>query len=281
MSKTVITADSPIDFTHSQAERFGIKIIPLHITLDGKEYLDRVNIETEDMFRVYAEKKILPQSSAVSVAEYADFFGSIADEDTQIVHLSLSSNLSSTHQNALIAAKEIPGVFVLDTLHLSSSIALLAVKGAAMRDSGAGAEEIYTALSDMRGKVHTSFVLDTLAFMSKGGRCSPVTAFGANILGIRPMLEMTDGKLGIAKKYRGKIDAVQLTYVEQALERYDNIDKSLAVVCHCGTSPEQVGKLIKLAKKTGGFREVMEMQAGCTIATHCGPNTMGILFMTE
>lgn len=282
MKPVIISADSPIDFTAQQAQRFGIKVIPMHISLDGSEYLDGADITTPELFAAYREKKILPKTSAVAIAEYTEFFAGFLKDGFEVVHLSLSAQLSSTHQNAVIAATQLEGVYVLDTMHLSSSIALLAIKAAKMRDSGElSAKQIFEQLRGMREKVHTSFVLDTLTFMSKGGRCSGVAAFGANILGIRPMIEMNEGSLGVAKKYRGKPETVQLTYLQDALSQYKDIDDSLAVICHTGITPAQYAVLEKKAKEIGHFKEIMEMQAGCTISTHCGPNAMGILFMSR
>ncbi|NMP37078.1 MAG: DegV family protein [Clostridiales bacterium] len=282
MKPVIISADSPIDFTPEQAQRFGVKVIPMHISLDGREYLDGVDITTPDLFAAYRDKKILPKTSAIAIAEYSDFFSEFLKDGCEVVHLSLSSQLSSTHQNAVIAASQLDGVYVLDTMHLSSSIALLSIKAAQLRDSGElSAKDIFTRMQAMREKVHTSFVLDTLTFMSKGGRCSGVTAFGANILGIRPMLGMSEGSLGVVKKYRGKPESVQLQYLTDVLSQCPDIDDSFAVICHSGISEQQYEALEKKAMEIGHFKEIMQMQAGCTISTHCGPNAMGILFMSR
>ena len=279
MNKTVITADSPIDLSADQASSYGIEIIPLHVILDSEDYLDGVNITPDDIYNAYNEKKILPSTSAISVAEYETFFKKFIDKGYDVVHLSLSSAISSTHQNARIASMEMDNVHVVDTRRLSTGMAVLAIKGTEMAESGMSATEIASALTAMRDKVSTSFLLDTLTYMNKGGRCSALAVLGANILGIKPTIEnLNDGSLVVGKKYRGKSETVRRQYIDEKLSA-PGIDYSRIFVDHSGLPEEEIMSLKAYIEDNYNFREVLVSRAGSTISTHCGPGTFALMFM--
>ncbi|MBQ7956415.1 MAG: DegV family protein [Clostridia bacterium] len=279
MSKTVITADSPIDLSAEQAKRYGIEIIPLHVILDSKDYLDGVNITPDDIYDAFNEKDILPSTSAISVAEYQDFFKKFVDEGFSVVHLSLSSAISSTYQNACIAAMDYDNVHVVDTRRLSTGMAVLAIKGVEMALSQTPAAEIAANLTAMRDKVSTSFILETLTYMNKGGRCSSLVAFGANILGIKPTIEnQPDGSLTVGKKYRGKTETVRRQYIDDKLSA-PNIDYSRIFVDHSGIDEDELKELKSYIEDNYNFKEVLVSRAGSTISTHCGPGTFALMFM--
>ncbi len=274
-----ITADTPIDLSPEDAARFNITTIPLHVTLGDKSFSDGIDIVPEDIFKNYDENHTLPKTSAISVGEYEAFFKSFTDKGYAVVHLSLSSGISSTYQNAVIASEDMEDVYVVDTLQLSTGMAVLGIKGTEMRDKGIDAKTIYEKLLSMRELVVTSFVIDTLEYLYKGGRCSALSAFGANLFNIKPSIIMPDGCLHVGKKYRGKIDAVQVQYINETLKKYDDIDYDRIFITHTGTSPKQVKALKKVIAENCSFREILESTAGCTVTAHCGKNTMGILFM--
>ncbi len=279
MKKTVITADSPIDLSAEQASAYGIEIIPLHVILDSQDYLDGVDITPDDIYRAYNEKKILPSTSAISVAEYETFFRSFTDAGYDVVHLSLSSAISSTHQNARIASMELENVHIVDSRRLSTGMAVLALKGIEMIESGASAAEVASNLTAMRDKVSTSFLLDTLTYMNKGGRCSTLAVLGANILGIKPTIEnLNDGSLVVGKKYRGKSEAVRRQYIDEKLSS-PGIDYSRIFVDHSGIDAEEIEELKAYIEDNYDFREVLVSRAGSTISTHCGPGTFALMFM--
>lgn len=279
MKKTVITADSPIDLSAEQASTYGIEIIPLHVILDSQDYLDGVDITPDDIYRAYNEKKILPSTSAISVAEYETFFRNFTDAGYDVVHLSLSSAISSTHQNARIASMELPNVHIVDSRRLSTGMAVLALKGIEMIESGASAAEVASSLTAMRDKVSTSFLLDTLTYMNKGGRCSTLAVLGANILGIKPTIEnLNDGSLVVGKKYRGKSEAVRRQYIDEKLSS-PGIDYSRIFVDHSGIDAEEIEELKAYIEDNYDFREVLVSRAGSTISTHCGPGTFALMFM--
>ncbi len=279
MSKIVITADSPIDLSAEQATAYGIEIIPLHIILDCKDYLDGVDITPDDIYNAYNEKKILPSTSAISVAEYETFFSGFVSEGYEVVHLSLSSAISSTHNNARIASMEIPGVHIVDTKRLSTGMAVLAIKGTEMVAAGMNAAEIAANLTAMRDKVSTSFLLETLTYMNKGGRCSALAVLGANILGIKPTIEnLNDGSLAVGKKFRGKTSAVRRQYIDEKLSA-PGIDYSRIFVDHSGIDEDELLELKTYIEENYSFKEVLISRAGSTISTHCGPGTFALMFM--
>lgn len=281
MKKTVITADSPIDLSAEQASQYGIKIIPLHVILDSQDYLDGVDITPDDIYRAYNEKKILPSTSAISVAEYETFFRSFTDAGYDVVHLSLSSAISSTYQNAKIATMELENVHIVDSRRLSTGMAVLALKGIEMIESGASAAEVASNLTAMRDKVSTSFLLDTLTYMNKGGRCSTLAVLGANILGIKPTIEnLNDGSLVVGKKYRGKSEAVRRQYIDEKLST-PGIDYSRIFVDHSGIDADEIEELKAYIEDNYDFREVLVSRAGSTISTHCGPGTFALMFMYQ
>lgn len=279
MSKIVITADSPIDLSAEQATAYGIEIIPLHIILECKDYLDGVDITPDDIYKSYNEKKVLPSTSAISVSEYETFFSRFVSEGYDVVHLSLSSAISSTHNNARIASEDMPGVHIVDTRRLSTGMAVLAIKGTEMVASGMSAAEIASSLTAMRDKVSTSFLLETLTYMNKGGRCSTLAVLGANILGIKPTIEnLNDGSLAVGKKFRGKTSVVRRQYIDEKLSA-PGIDYSRIFVDHSGIDEDELLELKTYIEDNYDFKEVLISRAGSTISTHCGPGTFALMFM--
>ena len=160
-------------------------------------------------------------------------------------------------------------------------MSILVIKAAHMAEDGMSAQDIAEELEFLREKVDISFALDNLEFLAKGGRCSAVTALGANILGIRPALEMHDGKLGVCKKYRGKIDKVQLQYLTERLETTEEFDDEVAFLTHSPADEAQVSELVNAVKASGKFKEVIKAEAGCTITAHCGPNCIGFVALKK
>ena len=283
MNKPVmITADSTVDLSPELRERYDIRIIPLTITL-GEEhfYDDGVAFTPLDMYARYHQDGLLPKTSAPGVQEFLDFFGPLVRQGCEIVHLDISSELSNTYNAARLAASELEGVYVVDSRMLSTGVGLLAIEGAECRDRGLGAKEIAEHLEGLTGKVSTSFVLDTLEFMWKGGRCTGVAALGANLLRLKPGLEMKDGKLGVYKKYRGNIEKVYEQYIRERLEGKKVRPGHIFITESGEIEPEVVERMSRLALELSGCREVHHTMAGCTVSTHCGPKTLGVLFIEE
>ena len=282
MSKpVVITADSTCDLSEELKARFDIRIIPLTIGLGEKSYLDGVDFTTEDIYARYRADGTLPKTAAPGIQQFTDFFTEILNEGYEIVHLDISSELSGSFNNACIAASELEGVYTVDSRMLSSGVALLAIEGAECRDRGMSAADIAAHLRELTDKVDTSFVLDTLEFMWKGGRCSGVAALGANLLHLKPALEMRDGRLSVYKKYRGNIRSVYRQYVKERLASAD-IRPNHVFVTNSGEVPQEIiEELNDMVCAAVPGAEVHNSRAGCTVTSHCGPKTLGVLFLRK
>ena len=279
MHTVVITADSTADIPAELLARYDIHIIPLTIILGEESFLDGEDFTPEIMYSRYHADGTLPQTAAPSVQAFTDFFTPFLAQGAQIVHLDISSELSNAYNAARLAASELEGVYVVDTRSLCCGIALLAVEGAECRDRGMSAGEIAAHLTALREKVSTTFVLDTLKFMWKGGRCSGVTALGANLLNIKPVLEMRDGKLMIAKKYRGNRKSVYSKYLSEQLAG-KSIRTGHVFFANSGEiAPEALDEMEAQVRELSGAREVHRAVAGCTISSHCGPGTLAVFYI--
>lgn len=283
MARTLISTDSPADVPAEIRERYDIRVIPLHIILDDDCFEDGVNIQPDDLYAFYKKTGRLPKTSAVSVAEYTDFFKELTQDGSSVVHISFSSALSATHQNARLAAEDFDNVYIVDSKSLSTGIALLAIKAAQLAQDGLDAKTIAHEMEYKREKVVTTFILDKLEFLYKGGRCSGVAMLGANVLGIKPSIVMVDGKLQVGKKYRGKLENCQMQYVRDLLEQYaGRIDTDRAFLSRtAGVSDEQMKALQKEIHKTLKFKEYIVSTVGCTITSHCGERTFTFEFMLK
>lgn len=284
-NKVVITTDITADLNWDLEQRYGVTTMPLHIVIGGKSYEDWVNITPEELYKIFYKTKELPHTTAGSVGEYTDFFKQYIDEDCDVVHLSLGSKLSVTHQSSVLAAQEFPGrVYSVDTQNLSTGSGLLVIKACELRDQGLSAKEICDKVNEMVPKAHASFVLDRLDFMHAGGRCSAIAMLGANLLSLKPSIEVHNddgGSMGVGKKYRGKYDKVLIQYMEDTLNKYENIDTDRVFITHAGANKEYVDAVYEALKAKNIFKEIHITRASCTISSHCGPNTLGVLFMTK
>ena len=277
----VITSDSTCDLSQELLDRYDIPVIPLTITLGEDTFLDGSNFTPLDMYARNKQDGTLPKTSAPSVQEFLDFFSQFTEKGCEVVHLDISSELSNTYNAACMAAEELGHVHVVDSRMLSTGVGLLAIEGAECRDRGMGAQEIAEHLRGLTGKVQTSFVLDTLQFMWKGGRCSAVSALGANLLSLKPGLEMKDGKLGVYKKYRGNIKNVYKQYVKERLQGR-RVRPGHVFITESGEVDDAVlEEIFALVRETIPVQEIHHTLAGCTVSTHCGPKTLGILFIEE
>jgi len=280
-----ITYDSTCDLSPALLKRFEIRTVPLTI-LDGEScFPDDGSYTSARLYEAFRQKGTLPKTTAVSPQEFLHFFRPILADGFDIVHIDISSDLSSTYQNARLAAAEIEDgqqrIHVVDSRHLSTGGGLLALQGALLRDQGMDAETIARELRRLAPLSDTSFVLDTLEYMWKGGRCSGVTALGANMLRLKPCLEMRNGKLVVCKKYRGSMEKVYPQYIQERLAGKEVLP-DFAFITHSGEVAEDtLQELTELVKNTAPFREVFVTQAGCTVSSHCGPKTLGVLFLRK
>ena len=278
MKPIKITCDSTCDLTVELYEKYQIRPLPLIVNMGDASYRDGVDVDAEQVFEFVAKTGELPKTSAGSVGTYLDAFREYVEAGSQVVHISLSSELSSSYQNACIAAETVGDVFVVDSKSLSTGSGHLAVLAAELVSAGLSAKEIAAALEDMRERLDVSFVLQTLEYLHKGGRCSGVAAFGANMLKLRPEIQVTNGKMGVGRKYRGSAEKSILDYVRGRLEGRTDIRHDRIFITHSGVTPEILEKVKALVKELQPFDEVLETRAGCTISSHCGPSCLGVLF---
>jgi len=273
-----ITADSTCDLTPDIVEALGVRIIPLHIVVGERTYEDGVNITPDDIFRYMDEEGILCKTAAVNVYEYASVFGELAPGCDAVIHISLGSEFSSSYQNAKIAAEEFDNVHVIDSRNLSTGSGHLVYDAVLMAREGRPVEDICRHLERVRDKVETSFVIDKLDYLHKGGRCSGIEALGARLLQIKPCIEVVDGRMDVGKKYRGHLGRCLDQYVRDRLKDRTDIDPSRVFITY-STCPKEIVEQVKASvRELGGFREIIVTRAGCTVSSHCGPNTLGILF---
>ncbi len=279
-----ITYDSTCDLTPQLLERFKIRTVPLTIQSGATVFADDGRYTSDDLYADYRKNGTLPKTAAVSPEEFIKFFSPILAEGYDIVHIDISSELSCTCQNAVMAAQELAEdgqIHAVDSRQLSTGGGLLALQGAKLRDYGMSAADIAEELRRLAPHSDTSFVLDTLEYMWKGGRCSGVAALGANMLKLKPCLEMRDGKLTVCKKYRGTMEKVYHQYITERLSGKSVVD-DWAFITHSGEVPENtLRELAELVRDLAPFKEVFITQAGCTVSSHCGPGTLGILFLRQ
>ncbi|MBQ9686953.1 MAG: DegV family protein [Oscillospiraceae bacterium] len=277
----VITADSTCDLSPELRDQYDIKITPLTILMGEDSYLDGVEFTTSQLYERYHKDGTLPKTSAPGIQQFADFFAQFTEAGYEVVHLDISSDLSGSFNNACIAAAEMEGVYTVDSRMLSTGVGLLCLEGAECRDRGMSAADIAEHLRSLTDKVDTSFVLDTLEFMWKGGRCSGVAALGANLLKLKPGLEMKDGKLDVYKKYRGSIQSVYVQYMKERLFGKE-IRPGHIFITDSGEVPaETLSALDDVVHEFVPDAVVHHTQAGCTVASHCGPKTLGVLFIRK
>lgn len=282
MSKEVmITTDSTVDLSPELIARFGIEVVPLYVEMEGKTFRDGVDVQPQALYDYYSRTGKLARSSAANIEDYAALFARLTGQGKAVVHINLSSEMSSTHQNARIAAEQYEDVFVIDSRNLSTGIGLVVVHAAQMAQQGISAQEIARRAQEMVSKVDASFVIDAMEYLRAGGRCSAVAAFGANLLKIKPSIQVLDGVMGVSKKYRGALSVCQQRYVEDKLRDLEDIDPSWVFVTHSGMPQEMVDAVLRQVKQTGYFQEVHVTRAGCVISAHCGPGTVGVLFVRK
>ena len=280
--KIKITSDSTCDLTDELLERFHIAIRPLYVIKEGVSYRDGVDISTDDIYAHVAAGGKLCSTAAVSERDYEKFFAKELEGYDGLVHTTISSEMSSCYQNACVVAKKFGNVQVVDSRNLSTAQGLIVMAGAEMAERGdMTAEEIAKAMRAMAPKVDGSFVVDDLTYLRKGGRCSTAAALSANLLNIKPCIEIHDGSMTVAKKYRGHYDKVLRSYVRERLANNDTLDLKRIMVTHTPVPDGIVDMVKEEIRACQPFAEILETEAHCTVACHCGPHTLGILYVHQ
>ncbi len=276
-----ITSDSTCDLGEL-VEKRNIGILPLQVNLDSTPYRDGVNITPQDIFDFVAETKQLPKTSAPSIADYEEFFTEQLQYGDEILHFNISAKSSGSHNMAKQAAESFGGkVRVIDSMALSSGQGLLVVKAADLRDEGKSIDEIEETICSIRNKVNTSFVPDRLDYLHKGGRVSGFVNIAASILKIHPLIYMQNGQLVPGKKYKGKMSVCIKQYIADLKELYPSYDTTRCFITHSSADAELVELAKEAVKESFRFDEVVETVAGSIITSHCGRNTLGVLFITK
>lgn len=280
--KVKIISDSTCDLSKELIEKYDIEILPLYVCLNDKIMKDGLEIKPDDIYAYVDESGKLPSTSAANLGDYLDAFKPWIEQGYEVVHFNISSEFSSSYRNACMAAKELGHCYVVDSRNLSTGQGLVVLHGAEMAKNGAAAEEIFNSCNEITSKVEASFIVDKLDYLYKGGRCSALSAFGANLLSLKPCIEVVEGKMKPTKKYRGSFGRVLTSYVSDKLKDRDDIDKKRIFVTHTKCDREIVEDVIRAVKEImPDFEEIVETTAGCTITTHCGPNTLGILYVCK
>ncbi len=280
--KVKIISDSTCDLSKELIEKYDIEILPLYVCLNDKTMKDGLEVNPDDIYSYVDESGKLPSTSAANLGDYLDAFKPWVEQGYEVVHFNISSEFSSSYRNACMAAEELGHCYVVDSRNLSTGQGLVVLHGAEMAQNGATAEEIFNSCNEITSKVEASFIVDKLDYLYKGGRCSALSAFGANLLSLKPCIEVVDGKMKPTKKYRGSFGRVLTSYVSDKLKDRDDIDKKRIFVTHTKCDKEIVDDVISAVKEImPDFEEIIETTAGCTITTHCGPNTLGILYVRK
>ena len=276
--KIKISIDSACDIPQELKTKYNISTMPYYVMLGDRECVDGVNVTTQDLFEYVKQTGNLPKTAAISAAKFNEYFKELLKDCDEVIHFSLSSKMTSSCLNAMAGADGL-NVHVVDSKTLSSGIALLVIKCAQMIQEGKlSASDIAAKVNSMIPNVQASFLVDTLTYLHKGGRCSAVALVGSKLLKIKPKILVKDGKMEVAKKYMGNINNCLIKYVEDTLNG-NNPEKTVAFCTH--SSKMEISSQICQKLREFGFSEVYDVDAGSTISSHCGPGTLGILFMNE
>lgn len=278
--KIKITADSTCDLSPELIAKYEIGIMPLHVALGEDDRLDGVTIQPSDIYDYYAKNKKLPCSGARSAEEYKEFFTSFLNDGYDaVVHYDISSDMSGSFDNACVAAQELNGVYVVDSRNLSTGTGLLVLDACDQAAKGMDPLAIAQRSRDLTPHVRASFIIDKLEFLYKGGRCSSLAYLGANLLQINPIIEVKDGRMGIAGKPMGRYVRCIEKYADWVKKNCTSPDKTRCFVTHTKMDDGLAERTVEIVKSWGIFDEILETTAGCTVTTHCGSNTIGILFI--
>lgn len=277
--KIAITAESTIDLTPELLEKYNIKTVPYTVILGDKEGRDG-EITPEIIFDYVKSTGILPKTTAINEYEYTEFFEEILKDYDAIVHIALSSQISSSCSHAQAAAEKMKNVYVIDSLSLSTGIALQAIYASELVEEGKTPSEVVELVKARQDSLQVSFIVERLDYLYKGGRCSGVKLLGANLLKIRPRIVLKNGKMGNDKTYKGAMPFAIKKYCQECLNEFDNHDKSMVFLTYTSATPEMRDAAYN-ALVEAGFTNIIETRAGATITSHCGENTLGILYYND
>ena len=276
-----ILSDSTCDLSTELLEKNNITLVPLTIIKDDKPYADGVTITPDDIFNHVAAGGSLCTTTALCAAEYQEWFEKFAKDYDGIVHINIGSGFSSCHQNACIAASEFDNVVVIDSQNLSTGQGLVVLEACRLAQTASSLAELKTALDAYTERVEASFLLDRLEYMVKGGRCSAAAALGANLLNLKPCIEVKGGKMAVVKKYRGNYAKSLAAYVKDRIANRDDLDLNTLFVTNTPVTDECMQAVMNAVNEFSRFETMYHTTAGCTMSCHCGPGTLGVLFVRK
>ena len=279
--KIKITSDSTCDLTGDLLAKYDISLTRLSVIKDGVEYQDGGSITPADIFAHVAAGGDLCSTTAFNASGYEEIFAKYSEEYDGIIHISLGSGFSCSYQNACLAAEDFPKVRVIDSMNLSTGQGHVVMEACRLRDTDMTLDEMADALRAFAPRVEASFLLDQLRYMVKGGRCSAVAALGANLLGLKPCIEVRDGKMSVVKKYRGNYSKCLANYVKDRLADREDILRNELFLTYTPVTDENLAAVKEAIAQYGNFDTVYETTAGCTVSCHCGPGTLGVLFVRK
>lgn len=277
--KIAISSESTCDLSADLLEKFNIHITPYTVILGDEMVTDNADVPAK-IFKFVEETKQLPKTSAINEIQYKEYFEKLLEDYDAVVHISLSSALTSSTAHAFSVAEKMKNVYVVDSKSLSTGLGLLVIYAKELADKGTEPERIKELVEERVPFVQASFVVERLDYLYKGGRCNSLAYFGANLLKLRPQIVVADGKMKSAKKYRGKIEKCISDYAKDVLAEFNNPDKKIAFITYTTATPEMIENA-KSALVSAGFEQIYETQAGGTITSHCGEHVLGVLYIND
>lgn len=279
-----IISDSTCDLSKELQERYDISILPLHILLGEEEYEDGYGISPQEIYAWSDANKTTPKTSAPSMERAVELFRPFLEQGMELVCFSISADMSTSGNVMRLAAEELDAserVHVVDSANLSTGIGLLVIEAAIMAKAGKTGAEIVERMEQLKPQVRASFVVDTLLYLYRGGRCGGLAALAGGALRLHPKIAVTDGKMGAGKKYRGRLSAVVMNYVKDMEQQLAHAEPDRVFITHSGCDEEIVDSVREYLKGLGIFSEILETRAGCVVSSHCGPGTLGVLFIEK
>ena len=276
-----ILSDSTCDLSAEILAQYNIDVMPLTVIKDDVSYLDNVTITPAEIFAHVEAGGNLCSTTAVSIGEYLEFFGRFADKYDALVHINLGSGFSSSYQNACLAAEDFDNVITIDSQNLSTGQGLVVLEACRLAKAAQSLEQLKADLIAYTEKVESSFLVDKLTYLAKGGRCSSAAALGANLLNLKPCIEVKNGKMTVVKKYRGNYSKCLASYVKDRLADREDLDMTNLFVTQTKVSDDCHAAVMEAVNNYSAFENVYNTTAGCTISCHCGPGTLGILFVRK
>ncbi len=276
-----ITSDSTCDLPQELVAKHNITIFPLTVVKNDESFKDGVDIHAADIFAHVAAGGALCSTSAGSVGDYEDLFAGLSREYDAVIHISLGSGFSSSYQNACVAASDFENIYCVDSMSLTTGQGFIVLKAAELADAGMEPQQIVAELNNLIPKVEASFLVDKLDYLTKGGRCSSAAALGANLLNLKPCIEVKDGKMTVVKKYRGNYAKCLASYARERLADRADIDRNTLFIIKTVVTEECYSAVKAAVSGCEAFENVYETTAGCTISCHCGPGTLGVIFVRK